>query len=60
MAFPGAEDVDQGAIRELLKQRLPPYFVAASPALHQALAPFEETCAGLPLTNMDGHGPMGL
>lgn len=33
---------------------------AASPALHQAMAPFEETSRGLHLTNMDGHGPMGL
>ncbi|MDQ3033994.1 MAG: hypothetical protein M3Y87_16385 [Myxococcota bacterium] len=33
---------------------------AGSPALREALAPFEETRRGLFLTNMDGHGPMGL
>lgn len=33
---------------------------AGSPALRDALAPFEETKRGLFLTNMDGHGPMGL
>lgn len=33
---------------------------AASPALRDALAPFEEAQRGLHLTNMDGHGPMGL
>lgn len=33
---------------------------AASPELRKALAPFEESSAGLHLTNMDGHGPMGL
>ena len=32
----------------------------ASPALIQALAPWEETKRTLFLTNMDGHGPMGL
>ena len=26
----------------------------------KALAPFEESSRGLHLTNMDGHGPMGL
>lgn len=33
---------------------------AASPPLQAALAPFEEAQRGLHLTNMDGHGPMGL
>ena len=33
---------------------------AASPALHEASAPFAESSRGLHLTNMDGHGPMGL
>jgi hypothetical protein len=33
---------------------------AASPPLRDALAPFERTREGLFLTNMDGHGPMGL
>jgi hypothetical protein len=33
---------------------------AASPALRELLAPFDETAAGLHLTNMDGHGPMAL
>ncbi|UJR80247.1 hypothetical protein [Sandaracinus amylolyticus] len=33
---------------------------AGSPPLREALAPFEETRNGLFLTNMDGHGPMGL
>jgi len=33
---------------------------AASPELVKALAPFEETSRALHLTNMDGHGPMGL
>jgi hypothetical protein len=33
---------------------------AASPALQQALAPFDEVSQGLHLTNMDGHGPMAL
>lgn len=33
---------------------------AGSPALREALAPFDETRRGLFLTNMDGHGPMGL
>ena len=33
---------------------------AASPALQQALEPFDRTAQGLHLTNMDGHGPMAL
>jgi hypothetical protein len=33
---------------------------AASPELQKAMEPFEETRQGLHLTNMDGHGPMGL
>lgn len=33
---------------------------APSPALRALLEPFEETARGLHLTNMDGHGPMGL
>jgi hypothetical protein len=33
---------------------------AASPALRKALEPFDATCRGLHLTNLDGHGPMGL
>ena len=33
---------------------------AASPALQQLLEPFAETAQGLHLTNMDGHGPIGL
>jgi hypothetical protein len=33
---------------------------APSPALRKLLEPFEETARGLHLTNMDGHGPMGL
>jgi hypothetical protein len=33
---------------------------AASPALRQALEPFEETARGLHLTNFDGHGPSGF
>lgn len=33
---------------------------APSPALRTLLEPFEETALGLHLTNMDGHGPMGL
>lgn len=32
----------------------------ASPKLREALEPFAETSQGLHLTNMDGHGPMGL
>lgn len=32
----------------------------AAPALQEALEPFEQTRRGLLLTNMDGHGPMGL
>ncbi len=35
-------------------------FFAVSPALREALEPFDETQRGLFLTNMDGHGPMGL
>lgn len=31
-----------------------------SPALREALSPFDEIRSGLFLTNMDGHGPMGL
>jgi hypothetical protein len=33
---------------------------ACSPELAKALAPFDESSRGLHLTNMDGHGPMGL
>ena len=33
---------------------------AASPALQKAALPFAETSRGLHLTNLDGHGPMGL
>lgn len=33
---------------------------APSPALRALLEPFEEAALGLHLTNMDGHGPMGL
>jgi hypothetical protein len=33
---------------------------AASPALQEALSPFEQVSQGLHLTNMDGHGPMAL
>jgi hypothetical protein len=33
---------------------------AASPELQRALEPWQETCQGLHLTNMDGHGPMRL
>jgi len=33
---------------------------AVSPALQDALTPFEETREGLHLTNMDGHGPHGF
>ena len=33
---------------------------AASPELHKTAMPFAETSLGLHLTNMDGHGPMGL
>ena len=33
---------------------------APSPALRALLEPFEEAARGLHLTNMDGHGPMGL
>jgi hypothetical protein len=33
---------------------------AASPALRDALAPLDATLGGLHLTNLDGHGPMGL
>jgi hypothetical protein len=33
---------------------------APSPLLRALLEPFEETARGLHLTNMDGHGPMGL
>ncbi len=33
---------------------------AASPALTELLTPFDEASRGLHLTNMDGHGPMGL
>ncbi len=32
----------------------------ASPALQAALEPFEQTRRGLFLSNLDGHGPMGL
>jgi len=32
----------------------------AAPGLQEALEPFEQTRRGLFLTNMDGHGPMGL
>ncbi len=32
----------------------------AAPALQQALEPFEQTRRGLFLSNLDGHGPMGL
>lgn len=32
----------------------------ASPALEQALAPFERVRDGLFVSNMDGHGPMGI
>lgn len=32
----------------------------AAPALQEALEPFEQTRRGLFLTNLDGHGPMGL
>jgi len=32
----------------------------AAPALQEALEPFEQTRRGLFMTNMDGHGPMGL
>ncbi len=35
-------------------------FVALSPGLASTLAPWEETVTGLFLTNLDGHGPMGL
>ena len=35
-------------------------FFAISPDLRETLAPFDETARGLFLTNMDGHGPMGL
>lgn len=34
--------------------------VAASPALQEAMEPFEETKQGLHLTNLDGHGPHAL
>ena len=34
--------------------------VAASPALREAMEPFEETREGLHLTNLDGHGPHAL
>jgi hypothetical protein len=34
--------------------------LAASPALAEALEPFEETRAGLHMTNLDGHGPHAL
>ncbi|MGY4828004.1 hypothetical protein ACVNIS_05425 [Sphaerotilaceae bacterium SBD11-9] len=33
---------------------------AGSPALQEALAPFDQVSQGLHLTNMDGHGPMAL
>ena len=33
---------------------------ACSPELAKTLAPFEDSSRGLHLTNMDGHGPMGL
>ncbi len=33
---------------------------AASPALRKVLEPWPESSRGLHLTNMDGHGPMGL
>jgi len=33
---------------------------AASPALHEALEPFDEISKGLHLTNLDGHGPHAL
>lgn len=33
---------------------------APSPALRSLLEPFDITARGLHLTNMDGHGPMGL
>jgi len=33
---------------------------AASPELHNALGPFDDTRSGLHLTNMDGHGPHGF
>jgi hypothetical protein len=33
---------------------------AISPQLRDAMAPFDETIAGLHLTNMDGHGPHGF
>ncbi len=33
---------------------------APSPALRAIMEPFEETARGFHLTNMDGHGPMGL
>lgn len=35
-------------------------FFCAAPPLLEALAPWEETRERLFLTNMDGHGPMGL
>lgn len=35
-------------------------FFCAAPPLVQALAPWEDTRERLFLTNMDGHGPMGL
>lgn len=35
-------------------------YFAATPALAEALGPFEETRLGLHLTNMDGHGPMRM
>jgi hypothetical protein len=33
---------------------------AASPELQRRLEPWDETKLGLHLTNLDGHGPMGL
>jgi len=33
---------------------------AAAPAFQEVLEPFDETAAGLHMTNMDGHGPSGF
>jgi len=56
-AHPGwARGFAQNGYAVLADKRL----FAASPALQQALTPFDQVSQGLHLTNMDGHGPMAL
>lgn len=56
-AHPGwARGFAQNGYAVLADKRL----FAMSPALQEALAPFDQMSQGLHLTNMDGHGPMAL